>query len=183
MIAASDRAKAWLTAGREGKHGPPTGAHKKEQGTMSATTEENKRIIRRLVDEVLNGGDLALIDELFDPAYLPYDTSNPGRGGGIAGAREFIAPLHQAGLTDVRYLVEGLMAEGDLVAYRWTLHFVHTGPLMGIPATGRPVSITGADIFHLADGRIVESWVYPDALGMLQQLGVLPPMGRPLGGA
>ena len=183
MSAVSGAGEAWATAGREGKHGPPARTNGKERGTVSATTEENKRIVRRLVDEVLNGGNLALIDELFDPAYLPHDTSNPGRGGGIAGAREFIAPLHEAGLTDVRYEIEGLMAEGDLVAYRWTLQFVHTGPLMGIPATGRPVAITGADIFRLADGRIVESWVYPDALGMMQQLGILPPMGRPPDGA
>ncbi len=143
-----------------------------------ASIEEHKAIVRRLAEEVIQGGNLDLIPALFAPDYVPHDPSNPTRRGGIEGARDFIAQL-QEGVTDVRYTIEDLIAEGDKVMYRWTLSFRHTGPMMGIPPTGNSVSFGGVDIFRLAGGKIAESWVYADALGMLRQFGVLPPPGPP----
>jgi predicted ester cyclase len=63
------------------------------------------------------------------------------------------------------------------VVVRWTARGTHKGELMGIPATGKPVVVTGMDIFHISSGKVVESWTNWDALGMMQQLGVIPPMG------
>jgi steroid delta-isomerase-like uncharacterized protein len=140
--------------------------------------ERNKEIIRALAEDVIHRGDLNRVAEFFAPEYAPHDPSNPGRRGGVEGAREFIGMLH-AGLSDVRYSIEGLTAEADRVVYRWTLQGTHTGVFMGVPPSGRPIRVTGMDMFRLANGKIVESWASADALGMLQQLGVLPPLGGP----
>jgi steroid delta-isomerase-like uncharacterized protein len=140
--------------------------------------DRNKEIIRTLAEDVIHRGDLDRVAEFFAPEYAPHDPSNPGRRGGVEGAREFIGMLH-AGLGDVRYSIEGLTAEADRVVYRWTLQGTHTGVFMGIPPSGRTIRVTGMDMFRLADGKIVESWASADALGMLQQLGVLPPLGGP----
>lgn len=140
-------------------------------------TVENKAVIRRIVDEVLTGGNLDLVDELFAPEYVPHDPSNPARPGGIEGAKQFAGMLH-TGLSGVRYTVVEMVAEGDKVMYRWTLEGRHTGPFMGIPPTGRSIKISGIDAFRLDKGRIVESWVAADAMGMLQQLGVIPAPGQ-----
>jgi steroid delta-isomerase-like uncharacterized protein len=137
--------------------------------------DRNKEIIRTLA-EVVQRGDLDRVAELFAPDYAPHDPSNPLRRGGVEGAREFIAMLH-AGLSDVRYAIGGLTAEDDRVVYRFTLQGIHTGVFMGIPPSGRTIRVTGMDMFRLVNGKIVESWASADALGMLQQLGALPPLG------
>lgn len=136
--------------------------------------ERNKQLIRTLASDVIALGNLERIPEFFSPSYLPHDPSNPGRMGGIDGARRFIAMLH-TGMSSIQYTIEDLLAEGDKVVYRWLLRGVHTGVFMGIPPTGNAVMMTGIDIFRIVDGKIVESWVNADAFGLLQQLGVLPP--------
>lgn len=140
--------------------------------------ERNKQIIRTLADDVIHHGNLDRVAELFAPNYAPHDPSNPSRRGGVEGAREFIAMFH-AGLSDIRYSIAGLTAEDDRVVYRWTLQGIHTGVLMGIPPSGRVIRVMGMDMFRLANGKIVESWASADTLGMLQQLGALPPFGPP----
>jgi predicted ester cyclase len=136
---------------------------------------ENKAVVWRLINEVLLGGDLDVVAEIFAPDYRPHDPNNPNRPGGIPGAQAFAA-MFQSGLSDRDYVVAGLIGEGDLVMYRWTLKGVHTGNFMGIAPTNKRISVTGMDALRLVDGKIVESWDAPDALGLLQQLGVLPPL-------
>ena len=145
---------------------------------MTAAT--NKAIVQRFVTDAIQGGDFNVVKEIFDPAYVPHDPSNPGRQGGIAGATAFVTTLHQHA-TDVRYDTDHWLADGDLVSYSWSLRFAHSGPLMGIPPSGKTIAITGIDLFRLRDGKVIESWTYADALGMLQQMGMLPPLGPPPG--
>lgn len=139
---------------------------------------ENKAIVRRFAEEVVARGSVELIAELVSPSFVAHDPTNPERPGGVDGARAFVAMLH-TGLSDVRYVVEDMIGEGDRVVYRWTLRGIHAGPFMGIPPTGRAVEVTGIDIFRIADGKIVESWVIADVLGMLRQLGVGHAPGAP----
>jgi predicted ester cyclase len=75
---------------------------------------------------------------------------------------------------DMEIEVDLLLAEDDLVVGRWTATATHQGPMMGIPPSGRPITITGIDIQRVADGKIVEVWHQEDILGMLQQIGALP---------
>lgn len=145
-------------------------AHLKETRMI----EQNKRIVRAFAEDIVHRGNLERIPEFFSEEYVAHDPSNPGRVGGLEGARRFISMLH-AGMSNIDYAVEDMIAEGDKVVYRWQLKGTHTGVFMGVPPTGNRVAMTGIDIIRLADGKIVESWVNADAFGLLQQLGVLPP--------
>ena len=78
-----------------------------------------------------------------------------------------------AAYPDTHYTIDDMLAEGDKVVSRWTAHGTHQGVLMGIPATGKQVTVTGITIDRIVDDQVVESWSIFDALGMLQQLGVV----------
>ena len=78
---------------------------------------------------------------------------------------------------NVEEIIEDQVAEGDKVATRLTFSGTHSGELMGIPPTGKQVTFTAITIDQLVDGKITERWHLFDTLGMLQQLGVIPPMG------
>jgi steroid delta-isomerase-like uncharacterized protein len=79
-----------------------------------------------------------------------------------------------AAFPDMHFTVRQQIAEGDKVLTHKTFHGTHRGPFMGIPATGKEVSIDVMDIFTVTDGRMREHWTVSDMLGMLQQLGVAP---------
>ncbi len=138
---------------------------------MSA--EGNKRIIRRFVEEVQNGGDLTVLDEIAAADYVNH-TAPPGVPPDREGLKQLTATFRRA-FPDGRMAIEDLVAEGDRVVTRKTFRGTHRGELMGIPPTGRAVAIQLIDIVRLADGKAVESWSAADDLGMLQQLGALAP--------
>jgi len=142
--------------------------------SKKAVTEENKAIIGRL-SELWNTGNLAIADEVFDPDFVNHDTNNPG----VTNPESYkgYVPVIRIGFPDFHVAADDLIAEGEKVAMRWTINATHQGELMGMPATGTQVVWTGMTMIHLADGKIVETWWSSDALGMLQQLGVIPPLG------
>jgi predicted ester cyclase len=82
----------------------------------------------------------------------------------------------RAAFPDIHVAVEDVIANGDKVVVRLTFSGTHTGPLMGMPPTGKFVTITGIAIDRIQNGKIVEHWVNRDDLGMLQQLGMIPAM-------
>ena len=137
------------------------------------STEANKAIIRRFVEEVQNGGDLTVLDEIAAADYVNH-TAPPGVPPDREGLKQLTAMFRRA-FPDGRMTVEDLVAEGDRVVTRKTFRGTHGGELMGIPPTGRAVAIQLIDIVRLADGKAVESWSAADDLGMLQQLGALAP--------
>ena len=79
-----------------------------------------------------------------------------------------------AAFPDISFTVEDMIAEGDKVVTRWTMNATHKGQFGGIPPTGKRVSITGVDISRIVTGKFVESWMYSDRVGLMQQLGVMP---------
>ncbi len=138
-------------------------------------SEENKAIARRIYDEAWNKGNLDLIDELCDANLVAHNLPpevSPDR----AGFKQLIA-MYRAAYSDVQMIVEDQIAEGDRVVTRWTGRGTHKGELMGIPPTGRHVTVTGIDIERIAGGKVIEAWGEFDAMGMMQQLGVVPPPG------
>lgn len=139
---------------------------------MSA--EENKAIVRRLFDE-LNKGNLDVADEIFADDFVNH---NPGPGGKAdrEGMKQLLADLHSA-FPGCRWNVEDMIAEGDRVVYRFTMDGTHEGAYMGIPATGKQVRANAIGILRFAGGRAVERWNIGDALGLLQQLGIIPALG------
>src|SRR5919199_4255541 len=138
---------------------------------MSA--EGSKGIVRRFVEEVQNGGDVAAVDEFAAPGYVNH-SAPPGVLPDREGLKQ-LTELFRRAFPDGRMTIEEMVAEGDRVATRKTFRGTHRGELMGLPPTGRAVAIGLIDIARLADGQVVESWSAADELGLLRQLGALPP--------
>lgn len=142
------------------------------------STEENKAIIRRYFEEIWNKGNLSEEEEFVATNVVVHAPPLPGAAPGVQGAKE-VATMFRTAFPDLKVIIEDLIAEGDKVVQRWTAHVTHQGDLLGIPPTGKKVTLTGINIFRLADGKIVERWGELDTLGMLQQLGVVQPPGQP----
>ena len=139
------------------------------------STEENKALVRRFYEEVFNKKNLAGVDAFVDPHIIEHALP-PGLPAGSEGTRQFIG-MYLAAFPDLHLTVEDIIAERDEVTARFTIRGTHRGELMGIPPTDKQVTTTGIQIVRVAGSRIVEDWVNFDALGMLQQLGVIPVMG------
>ena len=134
-------------------------------------TTENKDTVRRFYEEVLNKGQLALIDELATTDYVEHDPL-PGQGTGIDGLKDRVGAI-VTGL-DPTFTIEDVVAEDDRVVVRWTNSGTHVETFLGIPATGRSFSIPGIDVFRLDGGRLAEHWHVVDQLGQMVQLGLIP---------
>jgi len=135
--------------------------------------ENNKRLVRRLVDEVWNQGDLGLIDEIVSPDYVRHDPSWPGQIQGPEAYKEYVSTLRQA-FADGRITAEDLIAEDSKVVVRWVMRGTHQGEFLGIPPTWREVDVSGVTIIRFENGKVAEGWDGYDALGLMQQLGVVP---------
>ena len=136
---------------------------------MLSQTETNKALVRRFVEEVVNQGNLALVDELVAPDFVSHSHGIEDRD----AYRQLLADLRTA-FPDLQMEIEQLIAEGEWVALRGATSHTHEGPFMGIPATGTHGSHSGMAMVRVVDGRIVEFWEEADMLGLLQQLGAFP---------
>jgi steroid delta-isomerase-like uncharacterized protein len=134
---------------------------------------ENKALSRRLLEEAFNKGNLDVIDELLATDFVNHDAALPGPLVGIDAARASITGYRDA-FPDLKITIEEQIADGDLVAMRWSARGTHQGELMGMAATGKQATVTGITIDKIVGGRIAESWTNWDTLGMMQQLGVVP---------
>jgi steroid delta-isomerase-like uncharacterized protein len=139
------------------------------------STEENKKAAHYSFEEVLNNVNLAVIDELFSTTYVLHTPAGPVHG--PEGFKQFVL-MYRSAFPDSRYTLEEMIAEGDKVVTRWSGTGTHQGELMGIPPTGRQVTVTGISIGRYEGGKLVEEWLNFDALGMLQQLGAIPMPGQ-----
>jgi steroid delta-isomerase-like uncharacterized protein/deazaflavin-dependent oxidoreductase (nitroreductase family) len=143
-----------------------------KKGAYLMSTEDNKTLVRRFYGEGVHNP--ALFDELLAPTYvLHFPGSLPISG--IEHAKQLMVAYTSA-FPDLQLTTEDMIAEGDKVAIRNTWRGTHQGTFQGIPPTGKHVTFTGTDIFRLAGGKIAEQWADLDALGMMQQLGVIPAM-------
>jgi steroid delta-isomerase-like uncharacterized protein len=137
--------------------------------------EENKAIVRRFAEEVLQKHDLSVIDKIISEDYVFH---GPG-GQEIKGPEGFrqLATISLAGFPDGSYIIDDMVAEGDTVAVRYTRTGTHTGEYHGIPPTGKQISVPVALFYRLAGSKIIEALGYSDSLVLFQQLGVSPPVG------
>lgn len=133
--------------------------------------QDEKAVAIRLIEEVWNEGNLDLIDELIAEDHVDHDPARAGMPGGREGTRTFVE-MYRAAFPDLRFEIEDVIGERDLVAIRWRATGTNQGPLLGMPPTEKRVSVTGIAIDRIADGKVAESWANWDALGMLGQLGV-----------
>jgi steroid delta-isomerase-like uncharacterized protein len=134
------------------------------------STERNKAILHRYFEELFNTGNLSVADEIVGLNYLNHNPV-PGEPPGREGLKAFITHLRTA-FPDIQFTIEDQIAEGDKVVTRFTVTGTQQGEFAGIPATGRPVTVTALNIYRVAGGQIEEGWLNWDALGMMQQLGV-----------
>jgi len=136
------------------------------------SVEENKSIARRYA-QMFNTGNLDDADELFAPNFTLRHLDAPSPELDREGWKELSRPFI-SGLSERRLEVEDLVAEGDGVVARVTFSSRHTGNFQGIPPTDREVETTGMVWFRITGGKIVEHWGEFDALGLMQQLGIIP---------
>lgn len=144
------------------------------------TIEANKANARRFIDEVVNRGNVAVIDELAGPNYVDH-TTPPGMPGGVEGQKVFVT-MFRAAFPDLHYTIDDTIAEGDRLVQRNTAHGTMKGDFMGMPASGKEATWSEIHIVRFdADGKAVEHWGVVDQLGMLAQLGFAQAPGQPAG--
>jgi steroid delta-isomerase-like uncharacterized protein len=132
---------------------------------MSAT-ESNKVVIGRFIEEVINQNRMNRADDLVVEDFVELDPF-PGQRQGREGLKEAAFP-------DIHWMIDEMVAEGDTVVTRFTWTGTHRSTFLGVPATGRSVTVKGVVIDQLAGGKMNESRLLMDSLGMMQQLGVVP---------
>jgi len=140
-------------------------------------SEQNKTNVRRLFGEVWNKGQVAVADELFAPSYHHHDSSTPDLGRGPESEKKRVTLYRQA-FPDIRFTIEDLLAEGETVVARWSCRGTHKGELHGMAPTGKQFNITGLSIARFTNGKMFEGHVNWDALSLMQQLGIVPELGR-----
>ena len=136
-------------------------------------SERNEELMRRAVDEVWNGGRTEVIDEMFGPGYVRHDPALPQP---VSGARGFedVVRMYRTAFPDLNLVIEEMLSTDDVVVARWRAAGTHRGDLMGLAPTGKRAEVTGMEIAHFSDGKIVDEWVEWDQVAMLRQLGVIP---------
>ncbi len=137
--------------------------------------EQNKALARRIVEEVFGQGNVSLADELMAPDFVEQEDLPlpPGTPRNREVPKQMVKMLHSA-FPDFKATVNDIIAEGDKVMIRWTCTGTQKGEFMGVPPTGRRVSVGVTDILRMADGKCVEHWGQFDAMAMMQQLGAVP---------
>ena len=136
--------------------------------------EQNTQLARRLFEETWNSKNLDVMDELVAPNFVFHNSVQTLYG--PEGFKQFATTYHRA-FPAAHFTIEDTIAEGDTVVLRWTARGKHEGELLGIPPTGKEVTVSGISISLISNGKNVEGWGEFDALGMLQQIGVIPKMG------
>ncbi len=132
-----------------------------------------KEVVRRFVEEVMNGGNLEAADELVAPDHVNHDPTAPEVPPGPEGVKELIG-MYRSAFPDIRFETGEMICEGETVAHRWTFTGTHEGEMMGVEATGRKVEVAGAEMNRVENGTISASWTVSDALGLMRQLGLTP---------
>lgn len=142
------------------------------------TTSAPEDLVQRWFDDLFNRGRLTVADEILaddidyhgPPSLAPQDVHGPD------DIKEFVE-VYQTAFPDLQYTVESVSRADDEVRVRWTATGTHRSDLFGIEPTGEVFTVEGIDVFVVADGRISEVYAQWDTLHMVQELGVVPPIG------
>ena len=137
--------------------------------------EENKVIVRKLNEEMNTlSGNLDKINTMMGDFCAPEFVNH--RTTGDFNLEQFIQYMRGmfTAFPDAKFAIDDVIAEGDEVVYRSRWSGTHKGELQGIAPTGKTVTVTGVSIARIAEGKLIEMWAFQDAMGMMQQLGVMP---------
>ncbi len=135
--------------------------------------ENNKEFIRRMTNDFWNKCDIDAYGDFFSEDLIVHLESGDKSG----DEYKTMCQAFMTGFPDMYVSIDNLVAEANQVTKVWTTNCTHKEEFMGIPPTGKNVSVKGMEVFRIKDGKIVEMWWVMDNLGMMQQLGVIPPMG------
>ena len=135
--------------------------------------QDNSAIVRRFIEETINQGQIDSAAQ-FVWENMVEQVPFPGQGPGLEGLKDVLRGM-RAGFPDLHFSVEEQIAEGDKVVTRFEWTGTHQGEFLGVAATGRPVKVWGMVIDRLESGRIKDTRIIMDALGLMMQLGVSPP--------
>lgn len=133
-------------------------------------SESNKTAMKQFFQRVYNEGDVAFLDELTAAEFVSHDRGNPTHD--RDGVKQIVGAI-KAAFPDVQFTADDVLAEGDRVAARFTMRGTQQGEFMGIPATNRPIVVTGIDIVRFNNGKAVEHWHEWSGMELLQQLGAM----------
>lgn len=137
-------------------------------------TDEKKALADRFHMDIFQAGRLEVADEILTPDFAIHGPGYPPEWTrGPEGTKQLATAIVD-GIPDRRIAHHETVAEGDLVMIRWSMTGTHDGDLMGVPPTGRPIDVTGFDLFRIESGRIAELWQNWDQLGLMQQIGAIP---------
>ena len=125
------------------------------------TSEANKALMRRLFEEGFHSGKLAIVDEIFHPNFV--DRSTPEQPAGTEGVKDYISMV-RTGFPDISITIEDLVAEEERVVVRTTWRGTHLGEYEGIAPTGKQVTRSMIQIFHVKDGKLLEEWSEGESL-------------------
>jgi len=135
-------------------------------------SQDRRTLVARIADEIWNRGDLAVVDEVMAASATYHGPHMPNGTGDRETWRRAIG-MYLSAFPDSHVKFDDLIVSGATVVGRWSATATHTGPLPGVPATGKRIAIGGITIYRIDDGKIVEAWEQLDMLGMWQQLGVV----------
>ena len=137
--------------------------------------KDNRDIVRQFIEKVLNQGDIEASGKFFHQDMVE-QVPLPGQGPGLDGLKAILRGM-RAAFPDMHWKVEEQIAEGDKVMTRFEWTGTHRGPFAGVPATGRPVKVWGMVVDRFEAGKIADTRIIMDTMGMMMQLGVIPSPG------
>jgi ketosteroid isomerase-like protein len=140
--------------------------------TQTPAEKANIAIVRKFFEVGPSKGDLATADALLHPEFSLH-TPLPTPGPGIPAMNNVITTC-RAAFHGLHVTIDDIMADGDKVTARFTARGLHNGEFMGLPPTGKAITMTGIEIFRIREGRIAELWGEANLMGLMQQLGILP---------
>ena len=137
--------------------------------------EENKAIARQFY-KLIETGDLDLADKVVAEDYVNHNAI-PGQTLGLAGYKEAISALRTS-VPDIQYTIDDQIAEGDKVLTRYRATGTHQGEFLGVAASGKTLTFRALVLQRVVNGKIQESWLEMDMLGLMQQMGTIPAPGE-----
>lgn len=134
------------------------------------TEEQNKEMVRTYFNEVWNKGKVSVLDTLLSSDYTNHTPSTPNPPRGPNGLKPIVLAIRQA-FPDLHYEIKDLIATKDRVVARVVMSGTQTGPLFGIPPTGKHIEVNQINIEAIEQGRIKDHWRVTDELTLMKQIG------------
>jgi len=143
-------------------------------------SSDNRHLVQKLFNDLFNKGNLAVADEIIAANHVNHDPATPDFGKGPDGEKQIVT-LYRGAFPDLHFTIDQIIDADEFVTTRYTATGTHKGELRGIAPTNKAIKVEGMVINRISRGKIAESWVNWDALGLMKQLGAVPALERAKG--